>query len=299
MNVVVVGSINADLLVTAARHPQPGETVIGRSLAVLPGGKGANQAVAAARLGAATALIGAVGRDGHAGAALQLVREAGVSLSGISTTAEPTGVALVTVADGGENTIVVVPGANATLDAAAVEGHADAIGGAAVVLLQGEIPRSGTEAAARLATGRVVLNLAPVIELEPVVFRRADPLVVNEHEAVLALKLLAPGVPQPASEETLAAGLLRAGVPAVVLTLGARGALCADASGIKAYPAPPVEAVDTTGAGDAFVGALGARLAAGDSLQAAAAFAVRVGAFAVQSEGAQPSFPTLADRLPG
>jgi ribokinase len=236
------------------------------------------------------------------------VREAGVSLSGISTTAEPTGVALVTVADGGENTIVVVPGANATLDAAAVEGHAEAIGGAAVVLLQGEIPRSGIEAAARLATGRVVLNLAPVIELEPAVFRRADPLVVNEHEAVLALKLLAPGMPlpgetqpeeaQPASEEALAAGLLRAGVPAVVLTLGARGALCADASGISAYPAPAVEAVDTTGAGDAFVGALGARLAAGDSLQAAAAFAVRVGAFAVQSAGAQPSFPTLADRLP-
>ncbi|WP_448060478.1 ribokinase [Cellulomonas hominis] len=303
--VVVVGSVNVDLLVQVDEHPTPGETVLGRSLSVLPGGKGANQAVAAARLGARTALVGAVGTDQFAEPALAGLRAAGVDLGALAVVDGQTGVALVTVDAAGENDIVVIPGVNATTDAAAVARREDLVAGAAVVVVQGEVPRSGTEAAARIARGRLVVNLAPVIAVDRAVLVAADPLVVNEHEAALVLRALdgdpeaeVPVLAGPEDEVRVAAALLAHGIRSVVLTVGARGALVVDARGAVRVPSARVTAVDTTGAGDAFVGALAHRLAAGDDLVTAARFAARVGAFAVQAAGAQPSYPTAADDLP-
>jgi len=296
--VVVVGSINADQVTTVARHPLPGETLIGTSMVVLPGGKGANQAVAAAQLGARVGMVGAIGLDSLAASATVILESANVDLSNVRTVAGPTGLAVITVSADGENTIVVIPGANATVDADVVGQSADLIAGAAVVVLQGEIPAAGIAAAARLARGRVVLNLAPVIELDPVTIAAADPLIVNEHEAALLLAQLTPGATPPASDAEAVARLREWGVTSVVLTRGALGAIVSDAEGTDAVPSPVVVAVDSSGAGDAFVGALSARLAAGDSLRDAARLAVRVGAFAVQSRGTQPSYPHAGDLLP-
>lgn len=361
--VVVVGSVNADLLTTVDQHPRPGETVLGRTLAVLPGGKGANQAVAAAQLGAQTTMVGAVGTDQFAEPALAGLRAAGVDLDALVAVDGPTGVAQVTVAADGENAIVVIPGANAHVDAAAVVACADVVEAAAVVIVQGEIPRAGIEAAAAHTRGRLVVNLAPVIDVDRSVLTAADPLVVNEHEAALVLAALdrsaaldktagtaasaavaalaalagtarsagmvdgpsaGPAVPEslgaegagvsasdapqgaatatgetgPEAEARVVAALLAHGVRSVVLTVGARGAIVADASGATRVPSPRVDAVDTTGAGDAFVGALAYRLSEGDGLVEAARLAARVGAAAVRGSGAQPSYPWAGDVLP-
>lgn len=296
--VVVVGSINADQVTTVQRHPLPGETLIGSSIAILPGGKGANQAVAAAQLGARVAMVGAVGVDAYAESATAFLEAAQVDLSAVRAVDGPTGLAVITVADDGENTIIVIPGANAAVDAEAVGRSADLIAGAAVVVLQGEIPAAASTAAAGLARGRVVLNLAPVIELDPATIAAADPLIVNEHEAALLLAQLTPESPPPASDADAVARLREWGVTSVVLTRGALGAIIADSEGTEAVASPVVTAVDSSGAGDAFVGALSARLAAGDSLREAARVAVRVGAFAVQSRGTQPSYPHEGDILP-
>lgn len=290
--VVVVGSVNADLVARVERHPAPGETLLGTSMVVLPGGKGANQAVAAARCGAATALVGAVGTDPFAEPALGGLRAAGVDLAALVVRDGPTGIAVVTVDDDGENTIVVVPGANALVDDAAVTAHRQRVESAAVVVVQGEIARSGTERAAALTRGRLLVNLAPVVDVDLAVLRAADPLVVNEHEAGLVLAALDGGAPArrdtAQADGRITARLLGHGVRSVVLTLGARGALVARA-GQDPVPlaAPRVDVVDTTGAGDAFVGALAAGLAAGEDLVDAARVAVRVGASAVGSAGAQ------------
>lgn len=300
--VVVVGSTNADLLVQVAAHPAPGETVLGRSMTVLAGGKGANQAVAAARSGASTAFVGSVGDDEFADAALAGLRANGVDLSGLRIVPGSTGIAIVTVSADGENSIVVIPGANAATDADAVRGQADLLARARVVVVQGEIPRDGVEEAARIARGRLIVNLAPVIELDPGVLRQADPLVVNEHEGALAARALGVAVPGDAPDADVARALLDAGVRSVVVTVGADGAHVAEtvdgAARVTHVPSPTVDAVDTTGAGDAFVGALAQQLAAGTSLPDAARHAARVGAFAVTSVGAQASYPGPTDSLP-
>ncbi|MET0955900.1 MAG: ribokinase [Cryobacterium sp.] len=296
--VVVVGFINADQVVYVAPDPQPGETQISTTITIQPGGKGANQAVAAAQLGASVAMVGAIGRDAHARAATTILRSSGVDLSSVQELHGPTGLAVITVDDDGENTIVVIPGANARVDAGFVAGSAAVIASADVLVLQGEIPAAGITAAAGLATGRVVLNLAPVITLDPATLARADPLIVNEHEAALLLAQLTPDAPAPVSDADAVARLRAWGVTSVVLTRGALGAIVSDALGTESVASPVVEAVDSSGAGDAFVGALSARLAAGDSLRDAAGFAVRVGAYAVQSKGTQPSYPRVGDPLP-
>ena len=315
--VVVVGSINVDQVVTVDRLPLPGETLIGTSMTLLPGGKGANQAVAAARRGAATTMIGAVGDDVHASAALPLLVESGVDVERVATAEGPTGLAVVSVGSDSENTIVVVPGANASVDEEAVARHSEVVSRAAVVVLQGEIPVSGIERAARLATGRLVLNLAPVVAVSAEVVRLADPLVLNEHEGRLLLELVAPEAAErlagrdasgdasgassadAAGDDAAVVGELRAlGVASVVLTRGAAGALVSDASGSWSVPSPRVRAVDSSGAGDAFVGALSAALASGSSLLEAAQEAVRVGAYSVTTAGTQPSYPGVHDELP-
>ena len=296
--IVVVGSVNVDLLAQVRRHPRPGETLHGTGGQMLPGGKGANQAVAAARLGARVAMVGAVGSDVQAEAALSALREAGVDLGHVAEIEGPTGLAIVTVAEDGENSIVVIAGANDAMDAARVRAAAEVISAARIVVCQGEIPRDGIEALPALVTGRFLHNPAPVMELDPAVLRASDPLVVNQHEAGLVLAQLAPDQEAPEDPEAVVAALRAAGIPSAVLTLGADGSLVADQAGVRRIPPAPVEAVDTTGSGDAFIGALALGLARGDDLATAARLASRVGAFAATGEGAQPSYPTAADELP-
>lgn len=305
--VVVVGSINADLTVRVDRHPRPGETLPGNGGEMSPGGKGANQALAAALTGARVSMVGAVGEDQAAVVALSLLEQSGVELGSVARRPGPTGLAVITVDSAGENSIVVVPGANASMDRVAVEKHADLISSASVVVLQGEIPRSGIEAAIRMAGGRVVLNPAPVLALDPELLCRADPLVVNEHEALAVAQQLGSGPgsipagtspPGTGHHRELISALSRAGIRSVVLTLGGTGCLVADAEGIMAIPAAPVDAVDTTGAGDAFIGALAARLTQGSGLREAARHASRVAAHSVTGHGAQPSYPGPEDPLP-
>jgi ribokinase len=296
-DVVVVGSVNADLVIGVERRPAPGETVLGSDLATYPGGKGANQAVAAARLGGRVGILGRIGDDGHGVLLRDALAAAGVDLTHLLVTEGPSGVALITVDTGGDNSIIVSPGANARLVPADAERAAPMLGGAAVVSFQLEIPIETVEAAARTAAeagARVVLNLSPPAPLSDGLLALCDPLVVNEHEAAFLLGHRG----EPADPAALAGGLLGRGPRSVLITLGADGALVADPSGVTAVPSPRVEAVDTTGAGDAFTAALCLRLARGDGLPDAARYAARVGAAAVRKPGAQSSYPSAGEELP-
>ncbi|CAB0588960.1 ribokinase [Corynebacterium diphtheriae] len=296
-SMTVVGSINADVSIQVARHPSPGETVLGHDSTISPGGKGANQAVAAALQGASVSFVGAVGNDTYADHALKILRSAGVNLDAVETIDDNTGVAYIQVSDDGENSIIVIPGANAHVTADYVEHHRKPIEDADIVLLQGEIPADGFSAAVQAARGTVVVNLAPVIDVDRDCLLRADPLMANEHEAALILEQL--GAPVTSEDpRVLIEALCTQGFASVVLTLGGHGALVADASGVTPIATPYVTAVDTTGAGDAFAGAFVARRLQGDSLIDAATFAARVGAFSVQGRGAQTSYPSESDTLP-
>ena len=300
---MVVGSANADLVTTVERHPRPGETLLGSDLRTHPGGKGANQAAAAALLGAGAALLARVGDDEHGRLLLKSQQAAGVDTSSVRVGDGPTGVALIAVDRAGNNTIVVAPGANHRLVPQDVSGSADLLTGAGAVSLQLEIPPETVAAATRTAAAagtRVVLNASPPAPLPPEVLAVCDPLVVNEHEARVLLEQDGPGSGDDAGGPAEQAGaLLALGPRSVVVTLGARGALAAEADGpVHLVPSPAVPVVDTTGAGDAFTGALAWRLGAGDTLRAAVRFAVRVGAAAVTRGGAQDSFPSPADLPP-
>lgn len=290
IQVTIVGSSNVDITALMRRLPGPGETVLADSYQLSPGGKGANQALAAQLAGAATEFIGAVGRDSHAQVALAQLEQAQVATGRVARSEQPTGVAIIQVDAAAENSIAVVSGANATVDAEAVAAAGPLHG---IVVLQGEIPASGITAAMDAAAGRVVLNLAPVIELDRAHLLAANPLVVNEHEAALILQQLdSSDAPSTDAEPAIAARLLEHGLASVVITLGAKGSLVAEQGApIQQLPAVKVAAVDTTGAGDAFTGALAARLAQGDTLAQAADFAGRFAALTVQGHGAQSSYP--------
>ncbi|MEU0807403.1 ribokinase [Streptomyces sp. NPDC005970] len=312
-DLLVVGSANADLVIGVERRPAAGETVLGSDLVVHPGGKGANQAVAAARLGARTALLARVGDDAYGRLLLESQRAAGVDTAGVLVGDAPTGVALITVDPSGDNSIVVSPGANARLSPEDVRAAAALLASARVVSLQLEIPldtvatvaevvrtaRGGADTGEGRGEGtgeggpRVVLNPSPPAPLPAEVLAVCDPLVVNEHEARFLL-----GDDPAGREETpdaWAAALLARGPRSVVVTLGAAGALVADRDRTALVPSLPVKAVDTTGAGDAFTGALAWRLGLGEDLETAVRFAVRVGAAAVTRDGAQESFPTAEE----
>lgn len=292
----VVGSINADLTSRVKRHPNPGETLLGSGGGITAGGKGANQAVAAAYLGANVAFVGAVGKDPYVEPALKHLRDSGVDLSHVAEVDDTTGLAIITVSDDGENTIVVIPGANAHVDSAFVQERTAPIEQADIVLLQGEIPADGFAAAVAAASGRVIVNLAPVVEVDKKALLAADPLLANEHEAGLILDQLGVKASSDAPKD-LAQSLIDAGFNSVVLTLGAEGALVATGGELVDIPTLKVTAVDTTGAGDAFAGALCTRLLAGDELVQAATFAARVGATSTLRNGAQASYPKEADVL--
>lgn len=295
-----MGSANLDLVYRVARIPHGGETVLAQGRAQHPGGKGENQAIAAARAGAETVFVVALGVDDagdRIAATLRADRVGGV----FRRVDEPTGTALITVDDGGENAIVVDPGANATLTELA-PAEVDVVSRADIVLLQLEIPMSAVTQSARLAHAsgaRVVLNAAPTRRLPAELLADLDVLIVNEHEAAeLAAQL---GVGARSSTASGAAGLASALldlVPAVVITLGADGCVVAEradqGASVEHISAISVTAVDTTGAGDTFCGALAAALDAGEALSTAARFAAAAGALAVQREGAVPAIPSRA-----
>ncbi|WP_326760678.1 ribokinase [Streptomyces phaeochromogenes] len=291
-DLLVVGSANADLVIGVERRPGAGETVLGSDLALHPGGKGANQAVAAARLGARTGLLARVGDDAHGRLLLDSQRAAGVDTAGVLVGGAPTGVALITVDPSGDNSIVVSPGANGRLTPADVHAASALLAASRVVSAQLEIPlETVVEVVRGLPSGtRFVLNPSPPRELPEEVLAACDPLIVNEHEARVVL-----GADAGATPEQWAGALLALGPRSVVVTLGEEGALVADASGTARVPSVKVNAVDTTGAGDSFTAALAWRLGAGESLADSAAYAARVGAAAVTREGAQASFPTAEE----
>jgi ribokinase len=292
--VVVVGSLNMDLVARVPRLPVAGETLAGRAFAQVPGGKGGNQAVAAARLGASVAMIGRVGDDAN-GAVLRAGLEAeGIDCAALATSgATPTGVALILVDDEGRNEIVVVGGSNNELTAVDIARHEAVLAAADVLICQLETPRETVEAA--LSAGRrlgktVILNPAPVSgalprEWLPLV----DYLIPNEVEAAALTGL---PVGSPAQAAAAAEALRGQGARNVVITLGAAGVFAALESGAAHFAAPRVVAIDTTAAGDTFIGAFAAQLAQQVPTDAALRFAQRAAAISVTRAGAQPSIPT-------
>jgi len=290
-HIVVVGSINMDLVVRAPHLPQPGETIIGSDFKTFPGGKGANQAVAAARLGGHVKMIGRVGNDAFGEQLLQTLRADRIDTTFVQRdTAAPSGVALITVEEEGQNTIVVASGANARVTPDDVEAAAAAFAGASVLLLQLECPlptvRHAIEVARRQQV-RVILNPAPSQPLDAQLLSQVDYLAPNQIELALLTQ-----------SDSLAEGVKRLkalGVKQVVVTLGGDGAAVFDDE--QAYQLAPhhVSVVDTTAAGDAFVGGFAVALVEGKSTRAAAEWGNAAGALAVTRAGAQPSLPSRAE----
>lgn len=272
--ITVVGSVNLDVVAHAPALPRAGETVTGASLARHPGGKGANQALAARRLGAWVRLVARVGEDAMAGEALALLDAEGVDLSGCQADPEqPTGVALIAVGPDGENQIVVAPGANAAFTPDLMKGPV--VGS---LICQLELPPATVAKAVEMAKGFVCVNLAPALEVPDPVLRRASLIVVNESEAAHY------------------GGRLGAAQGLVAVTWGARGAGLFKGGELIARAIPPkVEAVDATGAGDCFVAALTLALVEGFEAGEALAFACAAGALTATRRGAQPSLPTRAE----
>jgi len=291
--ITVIGSINLDLIATVDRLPEPGETVPGSRFATAAGGKGANQALAAARAGAGVRMIGAVGEDAFAGEALSLLEMGGVDLSGIARAGEPTGTALILVGDDGENMIAVVPGANGTVGVAAVDALRFAKG--EHLLLQHEIPLATVERAldaARQARAVSILNTAPFrIEAAPLL-PKADVVIANETEFDLYAGALA--LEGTDREARMRDFCMRTG-RTVIVTLGGDGVVAATPRGMVRVEALRVTPVDTVGAGDTFCGYLAAGLAEGRPLAEAMRRAAAAGSLACLKPGAQPSIPLAAD----
>jgi ribokinase len=294
-DVTVVGSINQDMVARVPRLPGPGQTVLGHDLVIVPGGKGLNQAVAAARSGARTTFVGMVGEDSAGTYLLGVLDDEGVDTRGVATVGALTGRALIAVADDGENHIVVVPGANWVITAAHIDHHHARIDSAHVVLVQLEIPLEAVDAALRLARTsgvRTILNATPPVALGPELLGLIDFLVVNEHEAA-AMTSMTVTTPGQAAE---AGHALRAmGCAVAIVTLGEEGAVLVSEEGTIHEHAIPVDVVDTTAAGDAFTGGFAARLAEGAPLPDALRWAVAAGSLAVMTLGAAPSIPARAD----
>jgi ribokinase len=295
--IAVVGSLNIDLVIRTNKIPQPGETVLGGELSTTPGGKGANQAVAAARLGAEVAMVGRVGNDVVAGQLKNNLAQFGVDLAHVKDSdGFASGLALIVVDNAGQNTIVVAAGANGRLTPGDVEAAAGAIRSADVLLLQLEIPLQAVVRAAQIAQKhdtRVVLNPAPAQPLPEELLALVDVLIPNESESAL----LADMPVQSRGECVMAAArLLSFGIGTVILTLGSQGALLTQAERRLFFPAFRADqVVDTTAAGDAFVGGLATALAEGRSMVAAIPWGNAAGAISVTRAGAQPSLPSRAD----
>jgi ribokinase len=297
--IVVVGSVNMDLVVHCEHLPRPGETVIGRDFRSVPGGKGANQAVAAARLGAAVEFVGCVGADSFGRQAAEALRGEGIGLGHLGCAeGSATGVALIMVSDAGENSIAVAPGANHLLSVRDIEAVSQRIATAAMLVCQLETPLAVVRRAIEIASAArvpVLLNPAPAQPLPDALLAMLSLLVPNEGEAAA---LAAATGSETTGGFDAALALRQRGADTVVVTLGADGVLLADRSGCVQHPAYPARVVDTTGAGDAFVGALAAACAAGDALQSAVDFAQRAAAFSVGRRGAQAAMPRRSELPP-
>jgi ribokinase len=287
-DIVVVGSANLDVVVPVERHPALGETVLGGDHYRAAGGKGANQAVACARLGAPTRFIGCVGDDEVGATLTAALADDDVDLTDVVTlTGVPSGLALIVVAPDGENTIVVSPGANGRLDPAHVT--TSALSAAGAVLLQLEVPMPAVAAAVAAASGLVVVNPAPAAPIPDAVLARTDVLVPNRSE--LAVLARAPHEPTDDAEVVDLVRLLATDAR-IVVTLGRDGALVVDGGHVTTIPARQVTAVDATAAGDSFCGAMTVALTEGAMLVDAARWAARAAAVTVTRQGAQPSLPT-------
>ena len=300
--VTVLGSLNMDISVTVPRLPEPGATVLGSAARFTPGGKGANQAVAAARLGASVRMVGCVGDDDFGRQLLAALGEEQVDTRGVRTvTGIPTGLAMISVDPAGENLITVAPGANHEVGAGEVAAAASSPGDVLVICAEIPVPAIKTALAqASRAGARSILNLAPAPEPQPeavaIVAEGVDWLVVNETEAAAVLGRKVEGL---AEASQAAAALVAAGARHAVVTAGAHGAALAPGTGAEGAPltieAFGVEAVDTVGAGDTFVGALAVALAAGVPPAEAVRAAAAAGATAVTRPGAQAGMPRPAD----
>lgn len=289
--VLVVGSINMDLVIRAPRFPQPGETVIGEEFGTFPGGKGANQAVAARRLGAEVRMIGKVGNDSFGLKLREGLAQEGVDVSGVSISDnQSTGVALIVVDQNGQNSIVVSSGANMSLSPQDLGEHEEDFSWARVVLFQLESPLETVLEGIKLAREKgayVILNPAPARSLPQEIWKEVDLLVPNETEAAI----LANNSLQSLDPEKAAREFIRKGVKEVIVSLGEKGCLYASSHKVISRPAFNVQAVDSTGAGDAFVGALSVGMALGWKMEKSIAFASASGALAVTKKGAQSSLP--------
>lgn len=290
-HIVVVGSLNMDLVARSPRLPNPGETLLGSDFRTFPGGKGANQAVAAARVGGIVSMIGRVGVDDFGAALLGNLAANGVNAANVRRDPDyPSGVALITVSDEGQNTIIVISGSNWRVSPADIAESSAEFENASVLLLQLETPLPAVQRAAEEARRRgvrVVLNPAPARPLEPELLRLVDVLTPNQSEATLLT-----GESDP---EAAARKLLEAGVRSVIVTLGEEGVLVLEEAGSARIPRHEVKAVDTTAAGDAFVGAFAVALGMGRSVIESARWGNAAAAVSVTRPGAQPSLPTRAE----
>jgi len=295
-HIVVVGSLNMDLVIRTPRFPGPGETIIGSAFHTIPGGKGANQAVAAAKLGAQVTMVGRVGDDAFGTQQIANLSQLGIDVSRIQRDPEAaTGVALIVLDEQGQNSIILAPGANMRLTLADLEAAEDALASAAILVLQLETPQKVVEQAIRVARAHgvvVLLNPAPARRLPPTLLSQVDVLIPNESETAL---LTGTEVNDIESARRAAAKLRAPGVGTVILTLGGRGALLLEGQKATHVPGYRVDVVDTTAAGDAFVGGFAVGLAEGQELAEAVRLANAAGALAVTKLGAQPSLPTRSE----
>jgi ribokinase len=291
-SVAVVGSLNLDIVVSVDHHPRPGETVIGGPLFRNQGGKGANQAVAAARLGQQVGMVGAVGDDDSGRELTEAISREGVDATHVRVIEdEHSGTALIAVDPEGENTIVVSSGANALVSSADIDAATPLLEQAAVTLLQLEIPLEAVDAAASASGGTVVLNPAPFRPLPESLLDRVDVIVPNAGE----LAALVGGRPGDDLDDVVEMAARIRGPEAVVVTLGARGALLVSGGSSHQVAAPRVKVIDTTAAGDCFCGALADALVRDLSFEAAVEWAVRCASLSTTRKGAQPSLPNRAE----
>lgn len=294
--VVVIGSLNMDLVTRAPRLPKGGETLIGESFTTVSGGKGANQAVAAVRLGAQVSMIGCVGNDAYGEALRGALLAEQIDCQAVSTVDGSSGVALIVVDDSSQNSIVIVPGANGALTAETIDRFDSVIRAADVLICQLEVPDASVGHA--LKRGRelgktVILNPAPASRPLPSDwYASIDYLIPNESEASALSGL---SVDSLDTAQAAATRLIALGAGKVIITLGAQGSLFADGQRFEHFPAPVVKAVDTTAAGDTFVGGFAAALAAGNDEAQAIRFGQVAAALSVTRAGAQPSIPALSD----
>ncbi len=291
-DIVVVGSLNHDITVTTPRLPRPGETIMGHGHVSGPGGKGANQAVACARLGADVALVGMVGDDEHGRSIIAGLAREGVDTTAVGVVADSgTGLAVITVDDEGENTIVGVPAANLRLQPEIIVRHQDLIGDAGVVIAQLEVPVESVMAAATMCRG-IFVSTRP----RRARFHRLSSTMWTSSSPIVASSDCSPVLPSPRARRKFSPRPRRLGFDGpLVVTLGAAGAILVEGGSVTRFEAHEVDVLDTTGAGDAFCGGLAFRLSAGEPVSAAVGFAVAAGALAVTRVGAQSALPTLAD----